>query len=91
MITLYINTLAADGDYFELELVLVQGNMTASTPGGVISDNNTFVTLSNETEPLFVYNTDFNASEIFNNLPFDQLFGSSPWESMNRPQRLRVI
>ncbi|RDW57718.1 hypothetical protein BP5796_12519 [Coleophoma crateriformis] len=72
MVTLYNETDTADEDFSNVQLVYIQDNMMASTPGGVVSDNNTFVTLHNETEPLMPYWSDFNRTEIISYLRFDQ-------------------
>lgn len=72
MATLYNLTETPGESYNYINVIWVQGNMTASTPSGYVSNNDTFVTLKNETEPLLPYNTDFNLSEIVSNLRFDQ-------------------
>ncbi|RDW56726.1 hypothetical protein BP6252_14001 [Coleophoma cylindrospora] len=72
MVTIYNETDTPDTNYNNAEFLWIQGNMTASTPGGVVSDNDTFVTLTNDTEPLLPYSSDFNLSEIVSNLRFDQ-------------------
>ncbi|RDW58806.1 hypothetical protein BP6252_13282 [Coleophoma cylindrospora] len=72
MLTLYNETDTSDEDYTNVQFVWIQDNMTASTPGGMISDNNTFVTLHNDTEPLMPYSTDFNLTDMVSSLRFDQ-------------------
>lgn len=72
MMTLYNQTQDGNTTYQDTYPVWMQGNMTASTPGGIISDNNTFVTLSNDTEPLLSYFLDFNTSDITGALLFDE-------------------
>lgn len=71
MLTLYNQTEASNTLYNDLDFLWVKGNMTA-TPGAIVSDNNTLVTLNNETEPLLPYSSDFNLSEIVGGIRFDQ-------------------
>lgn len=74
MLTLYNTTEIEASDTVDDDVIFlwVQGNMTATTPGGIISDNNTSVTLNNETEPLLPYSSDFDLSETEDGIRFDQ-------------------
>lgn len=72
LITLYNETQTSSEQYENVELVWIQGNMTASIPGDIVSDNNTFATLSNDTEPILPYFADFNVSQVVSNLLFNQ-------------------
>lgn len=78
LVTLYNQTQISSPttQYNNVELIWIQGNMTASTTSGNVLDNNTFAILSNDTEPLLPYDADFNVSQVVSNL----LFSETTWQ-----------